>query len=126
MSPTKQPDNELDWLPESEGQLAVDVLEDEQNIYIRAAVAGTQADDLDIVVTHDTVTIRGKRYHGCDTWENATSHLEECYWGVYSRSVVLPSHVQPEAADAVIKNGILTITIPKIETSSDLNVIELN
>jgi len=117
---------ETDWLPENEGQLAVDVLEDEQNIYIRAAVAGTTVDDLDITVTHDTVTIRGQRQHGCHTWSNATTHLEECFWGTYSRSVVLPCHVQPEAADAVIKNGILTITIPKIETASEIDVVDLS
>ena len=115
---------EKTWLPEHEGQLSIDVLEDEQNVYIRSAVAGVNADDLDITVTHDTVTIRGKRHHECERWTNATTHLEECFWGAFSRSVVLPSHVQPEAADAVMKNGILTITIPKTEASSELEVTE--
>lgn len=124
--PVKNTNQELDWLPESEGQLSIDVLEDDQNIYLRAAVAGTRAEDLDIVVTHDTVTIRGKRLHDCSAWENATSHLEECFWGTYSRSIVLSSHVRPEGADAIIKNGILSITIPKIETTNNLEIVEWN
>ena len=115
---------EVAWLPEHEGQLSIDVLEDEQNIYIRSAVAGVSADDLDITITHDTVTIRGKRHHHCEHWGDATTHLEECFWGSFSRSVVLPSHVRPEAADAVMKNGILTITIPKTESAKDLEVVE--
>lgn len=115
---------DLAWLPEHEGQLSVDILEDEQNIYIRSAVAGVSADDLDITITHDTVTIRGKRHHNCEHWDGATIHLEECFWGCFSRSIVLPSHVRPEAADAVIKNGILTITIPKTESAKDLEVVE--
>jgi HSP20 family protein len=114
----------LSWLPEQEGQLSIDVLEDDQNIYIRSAVAGTASENLDITVTHDTVTIRGKRHHQCDHWADATSHLQECFWGSFSRSVVLPSHVRPEAADAVLKNGILTITIPKTESASEIDVIE--
>jgi len=114
----------LSWLPEHEGQLSVDVLEDEQNIYIRSAVAGIRAEDLDITVTHDTVTVRGQRQHGCDHWIDTTTHLEECFWGTFSRSIVLPSHVRPETADAVMKNGILTITITKTEASSDVDVIE--
>jgi HSP20 family protein len=87
-------------------------------------VAGTNAEDLDITVTHDTVTIRGRRHHACDHWESATVHLEECFWGAFSRSIVLPNHVRPEVADAVIKNGILTITIPKTEAAKDLEVFE--
>lgn len=124
MEQVKNLEEEKIWLPEHEGQLSIDVLEDEQNVYIRSAVAGVNADDLDITVTHDTVTIRGKRHHECDHWVNTTTHLEECYWGTFSRSVVLPSHVRPEVADAIMKNGILTITIPKTEASSELEVNE--
>ena len=116
--------DDASWLPEHEGQLSIDVLEDDQNIYIRSAVAGVSAENLDITVTHDTVTIRGKRHHACDTWASATVHPEECYWGAFSRSIVLPSHVRPEAADAVMKNGILTITIPKTESAAEVDVIE--
>lgn len=124
MKQVQASDKKTAWLPEEEGQLSVDVLEDEQNIYIRSAVAGTNADDLEITVTHDTITIRGKRHHHCEHLSEATVHLEECFWGGFSRSVVLPSHVRPESADAVLKNGILTITIPKTEAASDLEVIE--
>lgn len=124
MSEIQTMSQDVSWLPEREGQLSIDVLEDEQNIYIRSAVAGVNADDLDITITHDTVTIRGKRHHHCEHLNEATTHLEECFWGSFSRSIVLPSHVRPEAADAVMKNGILTITIPKTESAKNLEVIE--
>lgn len=117
---------ELSWLSEDEGQLSVDVLEDDRFIYVRAAVAGTRAEDLDISVTHDTVTIRGKRRHGCEHWSSATAHIQECYWGAYSRSIVLPGHVRPEKADAEIRNGILTITMPKAEMASTIDVKEID
>ncbi len=123
--PQSETHRELAWIPEDEGQLSVDVLEDERFIYIRSAVAGTRAEDLDISVTHDTITIRGRRDHGCRAWQDAITHIEECYWGAYSRSVVLPSHVRPEEADAEIKNGILTITLPKAEMASNLDVLEV-
>lgn len=115
---------ETAWLPEQEGQLSVDVLEDDQNIYLRSAVAGVNAEDLDITVTHDTVTIRGHRHHHEEWHETATTHLEECFWGTFSRSVILPRHVRPEAADAVIKNGVLVITVPKTEAAAELEVVE--
>ncbi len=118
--------HELAWIPEDEGQLSVDVLEDDSRILIRSAVAGTRAEDLDISVTSDTVTIRGKRGHGCEGWDTATSHVQECYWGHFSRSVVLPSHVRPEAAEASLKHGILTVSIPKTEMSAHPDVLEMN
>ncbi len=117
--------NDFSWLASDEGQLSVDVLEDAQNIYVRSAIAGTRAEDLDISVTQDTLTIRGKRAHGCREIEEATMHVEECYWGDYSRTIVLPSHVAPEATDASLKNGILTITLKKAEMAADVDVVEL-
>lgn len=113
------------WVPEHEGQLSVDVLENERFVFIRSTVAGTRAEDLDVAVTHDTVTIRGHRHHACAEWEDATFHVQECHWGAFSRSIVLPSHVRPAEADAVLKNGILTITLPKTEVAASLSVIEL-
>jgi HSP20 family protein len=117
---------ELAWLPTDEGQLSVDVLEDTCHLYVRTAIAGTHLEDLDISVTHDTVTIRGKRTPpGHGPCEQATQHIGECYWGAFSRSIVMPSRVHPEASNAVLQNGILTITLPKAETSSTIDVTEV-
>lgn len=113
------------WIPETEGQLSVDVLETEDEIVIRSAVAGAKAEDLDIQVTQDTITIRGRRDHGCVMRENQVAHVQECYWGAFSRSIVLPCHVHPEEADAVFQNGILTVTLKKAQMPSRIPVISL-
>jgi len=105
----------------TEGQLSVDVIESAHEILVRSAIAGVESEDLDIHVTSDTVTIRGTREHGCHTSESDTVHIQECYWGAFSRSVVLPAHVRPESADAVLKNGILTVRLKKAEMSSHLS-----
>lgn len=113
-----------EWTDTTEGQLAVDVLETNDKIIIRSAIAGVKQEDLDIYVTTDTVTIRGKREE-CSETKHATVHIEECHFGSFSRSVVLPAHVRADAAEAMLKNGILTLTLPKTELSSNVPVIEI-
>lgn len=116
---------EQNWFSDSEGQLSVDVLETPSSIIVRSAIAGCRAEDLDISVATDTVTIRGTRAHGCDERRDATTHVHECYWGSFSRSIVLPCHIRAEESDATLKNGILTITLKKLEMKSTLSVMEL-
>jgi HSP20 family protein len=106
-----------------EGQLAVDVLETREAIIIRSAIAGVAPEDLDVNVTGDVVTIRGSRQTG-QTFHDATAHFEECFWGAFSRSIVLPSHIKPDEAQATIKNGILTLTLPKARGEMKLKVTE--
>ncbi|MFH1712334.1 MAG: Hsp20/alpha crystallin family protein [Patescibacteria group bacterium] len=107
---TNQPDN-FDWQKE-EGQLTVDVIETRDSIIIRAPIAGVKPEDLDINVTGDLVTIRGERSQG-RSFHDATIHFQECFWGAFSRSVILPHQVKPDEAEAVMKDGVLTLTIPK-------------
>ncbi|MBD3281229.1 Hsp20 family protein [Candidatus Uhrbacteria bacterium] len=104
--------NLSDWMPASEeGQLSVDVFREGDNLVIRSLVAGVKPDDLDISVHGDLLTIRGKREH--EKKEQATDWFyEECYWGAFSRSIVLPYHVSADATEAKMKNGILEIRIP--------------
>lgn len=102
-----------------EGQLAVDVIETRNSIIIRSAIAGVKPEDLDINVAPDLVTIRGARKEEREYTE-ATVHFQECFWGTFSRSVVLPHHVRPEDAEANLKDGVLTLTIPK--TSGEMKV----
>lgn len=106
-----------------EGQLAVDVLETRESIIIRSAIAGVAPEDLDINVTSDVVTIRGQRQAGRE-YHEATSHFEECFWGAFSRSIVLPHDVKPDEAEAAIKNGILTLTLPKARGEMKVKVRE--
>lgn len=114
------------WLSPLEGQLSVDVIETDKDIIMRSAIAGVKAEDLDVNVTQDTITIRGKRENSCRAEETGTVHVQECYWGNFSRSIVLPCHVRPDEAGAVIKNGILTVTVKKAKASPRLTILEEN
>ena len=69
--------------------------------------------DLDISITNDTVTIRGTRQKD-EHIEGSNYFYQECYWGTFSRSVILPVEIDPDSAKASFKNGILSIRLPKI------------
>lgn len=103
-----------DWMDEdSAGQLAVDAYQTDDSVIIKAPIAGVNPEDLDINITDEMVTVRGER-HGGDAVSNENYFVKECYWGTFSRSYVLPMSVDADNADAQLKNGILTITIPKL------------
>jgi HSP20 family protein len=97
---------------EQEGQLTVDVFQDDTNVVIQSTIAGVSPDDLDVSITNDMVTIRGERRHTYDIDEEDYFY-QECYWGTFSRSIILPVEIDADRAEAKIKNGILTIRIPK-------------
>jgi HSP20 family protein len=104
------------WINEDEpeGQLTVDVYQTATDIIIKAMVAGVKVDDLDISITRDMVTIKGKREAAHETREE-DYFFQELYWGTFSRTILLPQEIQVEEAEAVEKNGLLTITLPKID-----------
>lgn len=97
---------------EQEGQLTVDVFQDDQNIVVQSTIAGVAPDDLDVSITNDMVTIRGERRHSFQV-DPEDYFYQECYWGTFSRSIILPVEIDADRAEAKIKNGILTIRIPK-------------
>jgi len=103
-----------EWLPESEGQLTIDVYQTPSHVFIKSTIAGVKSEDLDITITNDMVTIRGKREKD-EEIKTEDYYYQECYWGAFSRSVILPVDVEAESAEAGLKNGILTIKLPKIE-----------
>ncbi len=96
----------------TEGQLAVDVIETPDRVIIRSAIAGVSENDLHVTINEDMVTIRGERSIA-KLPLNATIHYEECFWGAFSRSIILPCRIIPDDADASLLNGILTITLNK-------------
>ncbi|MBM2820612.1 MAG: hypothetical protein HW405_372 [Candidatus Berkelbacteria bacterium] len=103
-----------DWMEDYEGQLAVDVYQTDDSVILKAPIAGVKPEDLEISITDEVVTIRGERKEeGEITRENYL--CQECYWGSFSRAYVLPVEVIGDKAQAALKNGILTITIPKQE-----------
>lgn len=96
----------------NEGQLAVDVIETPSRIMIRSAIAGVSENDLHITINEDMVTVRGTRAIASLPLD-ATVHYEECFWGAFSRSIILPCRITPDDADASLRNGILIITLNK-------------
>ena len=109
------------WTPPlEEGQLSVDVFRDNDTLVIRSTVSGAKPEDLDISVHGDLLTIRGKRDSEKEVDED-NWYYRECYWGAFSRSIVLPYEVQADSAEASLKNGILEVRIP-VKESSERNI----
>ncbi len=98
---------------ESEGQLTIDVYQTPSDIVVESAIAGVNPDDIDIDVTNDSITIKGSRHRDKEV-KDEDYFYQECYWGRFSRSVILPQEVDPESADVKFKNGILTVRLPKL------------
>ena len=99
---------------DAEGQLLVDVHQTPDEIVVQAVVAGVKPEDLDVSITHEMVTIRGKRERHREI-SNDNYFYQELYWGGVSRSVMLPQEVDVDSAEAALKNGMLTIRLPKLD-----------
>ena len=97
-----------------EGQLTVDVYETSSSIIIKTMVAGVKPDDLDVSITRDSVTIRGKREEDRTVSSDDYFH-RELYWGTFSRTITLPEEIDVEESDAVEKYGLLILTMPKLD-----------
>ncbi|AKM82235.1 TPA: Hsp20/alpha crystallin family protein [Candidatus Berkelbacteria bacterium] len=107
-----------DWMEDYEGQLAIDVFQTAEDIVLKAPIAGVKPEDLEISITDEIINIKGERKETADGTAEITRDnffAQECYWGSFSRSYVLPIAVNSEKATASLKNGILTIRIPKLE-----------
>ncbi len=102
--------------PGNEGHLTVDVYQNEDEIIVQSTIAGASADDMDISVTTDMVTIKGRREPEENIKPSDYFH-QELYWGPFSRAIILPEDIDADAAKASYKNGILTIRLPKLEKS---------
>src|SRR3989344_6178279 len=100
---------------QNEGQLTIDVFQDNDDIIIQSTIAGVDPEkDLDISITKDMVTIRGTRSQE-KRIKSSDYYYQELYWGSFSRSVILPADVDTENSKASYKNGVLTIRLPKLE-----------
>lgn len=101
-----------DWLTDFEGQLNIDMYQTKDNVVIKSTIAGVRPEDIDITVANDMVTIKGSRKQE-DTVTQDDYFYQECYWGNFSRSVIIPVDIDPENIEADLKDGILTVIIPK-------------
>ncbi len=99
-----------------EGELTVDVYQTSSDIIIKTMVAGVRPEDLDIAITRDTVTIKGKRESERLVRDEDYFH-RELYWGSFSRTIMLPQEVEIDEAEAVEKHGLLIIKLPKLDKS---------
>ncbi|HZJ41827.1 MAG TPA: Hsp20/alpha crystallin family protein [Patescibacteria group bacterium] len=105
-----------EWLPEhddeEEGQLAIDVYHDDKRIVIKSTIAGAQPENLKISLHNDLLIIKGKRENK-EIIPEDNYLFKECYWGPFSRSIILPSEVDSKRVEAEIENGVLTIILYK-------------
>ena len=99
---------------EEEGQLTVDVYQTPSEIIIKTMVAGVKPEDLDVTITRDSITIRGKREEDRTLRSDDYIH-RELYWGSFSRHITLPEEIDVEEAEAVEKYGLLILRLPKID-----------
>ena len=103
------------------GVLTLDVFQNDKEIVIKSAIAGVSGKDLDIAITNDTVTIKGDRKEE-QSEKSKNYYYQELYWGEFSRTVILPEEVNADEAKATLKNGVLTITLPKLTTKKKVEI----
>ena len=103
-----------DLLEENEGQLTVDVYQTPSHIVVESTIAGVEPEDLDVEITNESVTIRGKRERQ-ETVSSDDYFYQECYWGKFSRSIIFPQEIDADKATAEFHNGILCVKLPKLD-----------
>ncbi len=112
--PTAAPADEWEEDDAVPGQLAVDVYETKERLVVKARTAGVNKHDLDVSIADNTLSIRGTLSAGNeDDVENY--FVQECYWGEFSRSIALPVPVKEDEIEAVLKDGVLTISFTKVK-----------
>ncbi|MFH1838256.1 MAG: Hsp20/alpha crystallin family protein [Candidatus Kuenenbacteria bacterium] len=109
-----------EWM-EEDGQLSVDVYQTKDNIVIKSTIAGVKPEDIDISINNDMITIRGTRHQEIEI-DKDDFFYQECYWGNFSRSIILPVEVKTEEISAELENGVLVITLPKATKSKAINI----
>jgi HSP20 family protein len=99
---------------EKEGELTVDVYQTSDTIVIKAMIAGVRPEDLDISITRDMVTIKGKREEEKVARED-DYFMRELYWGTFSRTISLPEEIDVDESEAIEKHGLLILKLPKLD-----------
>lgn len=106
--------DEVGEFDDFEGQLTIDVYQTPNNIIVESTIAGVNPEDLDISITPDSVTVKGERRKE-EKIEKKDYLFQECFWGKFSRSVILPQEVDADKAQATVKGGVLKIVLPKLD-----------
>ncbi|KKQ40611.1 MAG: heat-shock protein [Candidatus Magasanikbacteria bacterium GW2011_GWA2_37_8] len=105
---------------ESEGQLSIDVAEMAEELIVVATMAGSKPDNIELHLHNDVLTIRGTRTSPIP--EGANHFYEECFWGKFSRTIVLPVDVKPEVASAEYKQGVLIVHLAKAKSDNNIPI----
>lgn len=114
MEDNEAPVDEWDEEEAVPGQLAVDVYETKEKLVVKARTAGVNKHDLDVSIADNTLSVRGTLSAGSE--EGVENYfVQECYWGEFSRSIALPVPVKEDEIEAVLKDGVLTISFTKLK-----------
>jgi len=109
-------DNEV--TEEDMGQVAVDILDLPEGIIIIAPLAGMEVDDIDIGISKNVLTISGNRLKPSIYEEAEKVLVEECFFGPFSRSVILPENLAFNKVHATMENNLLIVEVPKLHFPS--------
>jgi HSP20 family protein len=113
------------WFNDDEGRLAIDISETEKEIVILSPIAGVKPEDLEVFMHNDMFTIRGNRHQDLGVVPGGKHIVRECHWGAFSRTVIMPIEIDADAITATIKDGVLTVRMPKTERSRRIAVKEI-
>lgn len=113
-----------DWDEDEDipGQLAVDVYETADKLIIKARTAGIERKDLDVSISDNILTISGV-LSGSEDDKVTQWHIQECYWGEFSRTIALPVQVKEDGVEAVLKDGVLTVSFEKEKTEAPKRIL---
>ena len=113
-----------DWDEDEDipGQLAVDVYETADKLIIKARTAGIERKDLDVSISDNILTISGV-LSGSEDDKVVQWHIQECYWGEFSRTIALPVQVKEDGVEAVLKDGVLTVSFEKEKTEAKKRIL---
>lgn len=120
----KEESEDNEWL-ETEGQLGIDMYQTENELIVQSAIAGVKTEELDVLIEDDVLTIKGTRNNPYRI-DSADYFIQECYWGRFSRKIILPVEVDASKTDAQMRDGILTVRIPKLQRESKKRIVIKN
>lgn len=104
------------------GQLAVDLYETADKLVVKARTAGVDKKDLDVSISDDMLTISGTLSSGDE--DGATQfYMQECYWGEFTRTIALPVPIKEDEVEAVLKDGVLTVSFNKIKAQTPTKIV---
>ena len=105
------------------GELAVDVFHNNEEIVVVAPIAGITSKDFSLNVVRGVLTIRGRRAFSFDVTPDQYV-TQECFWGAFTRNIILPDHVDVTKIKASFKNGVLVVRVPKLKPL-EVKVVEV-